>query len=68
VDSFYLGELPVQAGLSFLKENQINYVFLGPRERALGEIPWIESLDLVYELDGVKIYSFWIIPEEHSGD
>ena len=68
VDSFYSGELPVQAGLSFLKENQINYVFLGPRERALGEIPWIESLDLVYELDGVKIYSFWIIPEEHSGD
>jgi hypothetical protein len=41
---------------TFLRERKVDYVFYGPRERVLGELPNLEELDPAYSVEGVVIY------------
>ena len=42
--------------MDFLSHRGVNYVFFGPRERRLGFLPRLDSLELVYFSDGIEIY------------
>lgn len=46
----------------FLYQQHINYIFLGPREQALGGLPYDLSLTEVYAADHVMIFK---VPPEH---
>ena len=41
----------------FLEEQQVDYIFLGPREQALGGLPGGLRLAEIYNLNGVKIFA-----------
>ncbi|MFC1879541.1 hypothetical protein ACFLZW_06465 [Chloroflexota bacterium] len=41
---------------NFLFERRVGYVFYGPRERALGELPETSHLEMIYEEAGIKIF------------
>ena len=41
---------------SFLVENEIDYVFYGPREKKLGAVKDLAYLEVVYDRGGIKIY------------
>lgn len=51
------GEMGDMDSKAYLRERQVAYVVLGPREGALGVPDDINSHVLVYDVDGVKIYS-----------
>jgi hypothetical protein len=55
VTRFFSGELPDPAG--FLAQRQIDYIFYGPREQALGALPEIPGLRVVYQNGGVTVYA-----------
>jgi hypothetical protein len=58
VESFFqASSITGEQGLDFLVERNVDYVFFGPRERALGQPGILEELRLVYERDGVAIYA-----------
>ena len=40
----------------FLLERDIDYVFYGPRERLLGDLPKIDQLEQVYAEADIEIY------------
>ena len=52
---FFNGALPDAAG--FLAERRVDYIFYGPREQALGELPSLSGWQTVYQADGVTIYA-----------
>jgi len=41
---------------NFLEERKVDYVFYGPREQLLGQMPNLPGLSVVYLQDGVTIY------------
>lgn len=43
-------------GLDDLKELEIEYVFYGPHERALGEPAWLDRLEVAFRSPGVTIF------------
>ena len=55
VTAFFAGGLPDAA--QFLKERQIDYIFYGPREHALGVLPLLPGWQPVYQSDGITIYA-----------
>jgi len=44
--------------IDFLSQRQVDYVFLGPRERQLGNLHALELLSLVYSTGDVEIYEY----------
>jgi hypothetical protein len=40
-----------------LEEQQVDYIFMGPREQALGGLPGGLRLAEIYNLKGVKIFA-----------
>jgi hypothetical protein len=55
VSQFFTHEDAAQAA-EFMQRRGVDYVFYGPRERQLGELPELEPLQLVYSMSGVEIY------------
>jgi hypothetical protein len=56
VNSIFESVAPADEVLSELQEHSIDYVYAGPRERAMGEMTWAAALEPRYEQDGVAIY------------
>jgi len=42
----------------FLSQRQVDYVFLGLRERQLGKLPELDALSLVYSSGDVEVYEY----------
>jgi hypothetical protein len=45
-----------QAARNFLEHRKIEYIFYGPREQQLGQLPDLRELDIVYSHPGVTVY------------
>jgi hypothetical protein len=56
VVQFYSGEFSNEQMSQLLKEWEIDYIFLGPRESILGELPILTDWQLVFNDRDVKIY------------
>ena len=44
------------AAQQFLAQREVEYVFYGPREQALGALPALDGLREVYQAQGVSIF------------
>ena len=55
VEAYWRGEMSVQERDAFLAENDVMYVFEGPRERALGDVQ--PDGERVYDTADVRIYA-----------
>ena len=42
---------------TFIIERGVDYIFFGPRERAVGDLPITQGLELAFEAGGVQIYA-----------
>jgi hypothetical protein len=56
VVDFYEGKLADQNARSFLTNREVDYIFFGPREQALGEQPLINKLTPTFEMGGVAVF------------
>ncbi|MDH5506801.1 MAG: hypothetical protein OEZ02_06235 [Anaerolineae bacterium] len=56
VTGFFSGALSPSQAAAFLTENHIAYIFVGPREQALGSLDWLASWQPVYSARGVSLY------------
>ncbi len=59
VRAFYQGGWNTATAESFLRDNQVDYVLVGPRERPLIEVylTYLDDLPVVYQDGSTKIYS-----------
>ena len=57
VEAFFSGRMTPEAAAEFLSERGIDYIFHGPREMAIGDQPALESLEILYDRDQVRIYA-----------
>ena len=55
VEGFYT-RVDSAGAAALLAEHGVDYVFFGPREAALGDLPQVDGLFLVYAQDEVWIY------------
>jgi len=55
VTQFFQG-MPPQQAAALIASRGVDYVFYGPRERALGALPDLPGLRRVYDSDGVQIF------------
>lgn len=53
---FYAGAVGQAQAERFFEEYQVDYLFFGPRELALGELDWLDEFEIVFEEGEVKIY------------
>jgi hypothetical protein len=58
VRSFFLGEFSKSSALI----NQTDYLFIGPRERAIGWKPFPDTLSVAYKNPAVTIYQINVTP------
>jgi hypothetical protein len=56
VQAFFRGEMSLERKRRFLEEEEIRYVYWGPRERELGSVDPALGLRPVYERGGVTVY------------
>jgi len=56
VESLYAWEGPIAGAMHFIEQLDLDYVFLGERERVIGQPEWIMELPLVFTSQGVEIY------------
>jgi hypothetical protein len=56
VQSFFKGNLALAGQAKFITDNQIAYIFYGPREKALGSPMILSSLKMAYKIGDVVIY------------
>jgi hypothetical protein len=56
VTNFWGGQFDDDDETSFINENDVSYVFYGPREKELGRPDLLASLKIVYQNDEVTIY------------
>lgn len=54
---FYRGALDNAALDDLLRRNQVEYIFYGPAEQALGKPACLDGLQAVYHTEGVQIYA-----------
>jgi hypothetical protein len=57
VTSFYSGELSETQMQDYLIDQGVDFIFMGPRESALGLISIPNSWELAFRVDGVNIYA-----------
>jgi len=53
---FYQGELSENRREEFLVSNRVDYVYYGPREKRIGEIPATATMHPVYDNHRIRIY------------
>ena len=58
VIGFFEGNTAVGQAEAWLTERNVAYIFYGPRERALGEPPVLETSTAVYQSGDVTVYAF----------
>jgi hypothetical protein len=56
VESIYGGRFSADESLAQLRDRSVDYVFVGPRERAMGALDWLMGLNRVYQIGDVAIY------------
>lgn len=56
VDSVYRSRAPAEDVLTEIRRRSVEAVFVGPRERALGELSWLAALVPVYRGQDVSVY------------
>jgi len=56
VTSFFAGGLDAGEALARLRARDVDYVFVGPRETAMGAHGWAAALRVVYDEGGVAVY------------
>ena len=56
VTAFFTDEMTSAAAGKFLKTQGVDYIFYGPRERVLGEMPKLSTIESVFTLDTVTLY------------
>jgi hypothetical protein len=56
VESLYAWEGSTEEAIHLIDHLDLDYVFFGERERALGQPEWMERFPLVYESQGVEIF------------
>ncbi len=57
VTDFYSGMNSLQASQELVKEFKVDYIFFGPREKALGDPDYLSQLKIVFQDADVRIYS-----------
>jgi hypothetical protein len=58
VTAFFDGQYSSTQAIDLLRQQNVRYVFVGPRERAIGTPGFIASLKQVYQNGSVQIYSW----------
>jgi hypothetical protein len=56
VESIYRSSASTEDVQAELRGRNVDYVYVGPRERSLGDLAWLASLDPSYQHEGVAIY------------
>jgi hypothetical protein len=56
VEAYWTGQMTQAEQESFVRENSVGYVLVGPRELAFGDSRWEDEADLMFEAQGVKVY------------
>ncbi|UCF61943.1 MAG: hypothetical protein JSV37_04450, partial [Anaerolineaceae bacterium] len=56
VESLYFWQGSNAGAMDFIEQLDIDYIFLGERERVLGEPEWIMKFPLIFTSQGVEIY------------
>jgi hypothetical protein len=56
VDSVYASDASAEDVLNELSQRSVDYIYVGPREAALGDLAWLAALAPVYQDQGVTIY------------
>jgi hypothetical protein len=56
VESIYRSAAPTDDVLGEIRQRSVDYVYVGPRERAMGDLTWLEGLVPLYQGEGVTIY------------
>ena len=56
VESLYAWDGSKAGAIDFIDKLDIDYVFLGERERVLGQPEWITEFPLAFASQGVEIY------------
>ncbi len=57
IEAFYEGVMSTEEAEKYLRNNDINYIVFGEREKALGEPEILQSLPIVFEESEVRIFS-----------
>lgn len=58
VKEIYSGRLPANEAVKYLQQQEVKYVFWGPREKKLGTAEFLNSLTPVYKNGTVEIFSW----------
>ena len=58
VNEIYSGRLPANEAVKYLQQQEVKYVFWGPREKKLGTAEFLNSLTPVYKNGTVEIFSW----------
>jgi hypothetical protein len=56
VTTYWAGEMTQAERESFIWDNRVGYILVGPRELAFGDLRWEDEAALVFEAQGVKVY------------
>jgi hypothetical protein len=56
VDSVYASDASAEDVLNELSQRSVDYIYVGPREAALGDLAWLAALAPVYQDQDVTIY------------
>lgn len=56
VNSFFRGDLTSEYQDKVIESSAIDYIYVGPREKAIGYLHGLDRFNIVYEADEVTIY------------
>lgn len=59
VIDIFSGNFPAEDFPLFLRDNQVEYIYVGPKDQDLAEIPDVVEIKIVYSAGGVKIYKVY---------
>ena len=56
VEDFFSGGVSASRADAFFDQNQITFVFYGPREKEMGQIPWLADYPIAFQGGDVLLY------------
>ncbi|MBW8011446.1 MAG: hypothetical protein FVQ83_09430 [Chloroflexi bacterium] len=57
VTNFFSTDQSQEQAAGFLSENDVDFIFVGPRELSMGDVSWLADWPPVYQAGGVSIYA-----------
>jgi len=56
IESIYKSAAPADRILADIRRRSVDYVFVGPREQALGDLAWLAGLVPLYQSEDTSLY------------